>query len=175
MARGVLDPNENKQELRTMALLEKWNPSRDLERLRHEFDDMLERFGFEHGRLFKEWPSTALRPAIESYVDGDKLTVRVELPGVNPKDVDVKVASGLLTVKGSREEKHETQKRDFFHREFRYGSFERAIRLPEGMKAEDLKATYHDGVLELTAPMPKEALPKEVKVQIEGGEAKKPA
>jgi HSP20 family protein len=156
-----------------MALLEKWNPSRELERLRHEFDDVLERFGFERGGLFKEWQSTSLRPAIESYVDGDKFIVRVELPGVDPKDVDIKVAGGVLTVKGSREEKHETNKRDFYRREFRYGSFERAITLPEGMKAEDLKATFHDGVLELTGPMPKEALPKEVKVQIQSGEAKK--
>jgi HSP20 family molecular chaperone IbpA len=45
--------------------------------------------------------------------------------------------------------------------------------LPEGMKADDLKAAFHDGVLELTAPMPKEALPKEVKVQIQGAETKK--
>jgi HSP20 family protein len=156
-----------------MALLEKWNPSRELERLRHEFDDVLERFGFERGGLFKEWQSTSLRPAIESYVDGDTFIVRVELPGVDPKDVDIKVAGGVLTVKGSREEKHETNKRDFYRREFRYGSFERAITLPEGMKAEDLKATFHDGVLELTGPMPKEALPKEVKVQIQSGEAKK--
>ncbi len=156
-----------------MALLDKWNPSRELARLRHEFDDLFERFGFERHGPFKDWPSTSLRPAIESYVDGDKFTVRVELPGVDPKDVDVKVASGVLTVKGSREEKHETKKRDFFEREFRYGSFERAITLPEGMKAEDLKANYHDGVLELTAPMPTEALPKEVKVQIQSAEAKK--
>lgn len=156
-----------------MALLEKWNPSRELARLRHEFDDLLERFGFEHSRLFKEWQSTSLRPAIESYVDGDKFTVRVELPGVDVKDVDVKVASGVLTIKGSREEKHEIKKRDFFRRELRYGSFQRAISLPKGMKAEDLKATYHDGVLELIAPMPKEALPKEVKVQVQSGEAEK--
>ena len=155
-----------------MALLEKWSPSRELERLRHEFDDLLERFGFDRGP-FKEWQSTSLRPAIESYVDGDKLTVRVELPGIDPKDVDIKVAGGVLTVKGSREEKHETKKADFFQREFRYGSFERAITLPDGIKAEDLKATYHDGVLELTAPMPKEALPKAVKIQIQSGEAKK--
>jgi HSP20 family protein len=162
------------QEVSTMALLEKWNPSRDLERLRHEFDDLLERFGLERGGPFKVWQTTSLRPAIESYTDGDKFTVRVELPGVDPKDVDVKVAGGILAVKGSREEKHETKKRDFYCREFRYGSFERAITLPEGMKAEDLKASFHDGVLELTAPMPKDALPKEVKVQIQSGEAKKP-
>jgi HSP20 family protein len=162
------------EEASTMAWLEKWSPSREMERLRHEFDNVFERFGLEHSGLFKEWQATSLRPAIESYVDGDNFTIRVELPGVDPKDVDVKVISGVLTVKGTREEKHETKKRDFFRREFRYGSFERTFTLPEGMKAEDLKATYHNGVLELTAPMPKEALPKAVKLQIQNGEAKKP-
>lgn len=111
---------------------------------------------------------------LESYAYADKFTVRVELPGVDPKDVDIRITDGVLTVKGSREEKHETNKRDFYRREFSYGSFERSITLPKGMKAEDLKATLHDGVLKLTAPMPKEALPKEVKVQIESAEAKKP-
>jgi HSP20 family molecular chaperone IbpA len=52
--------------------------------MRSEFDDLLGRFGFDRAP-FKEWQSTSLRPAIESYVDGDKLTVRVELPGIDPK------------------------------------------------------------------------------------------
>jgi HSP20 family protein len=156
-----------------MSFLEKWNPSRELERFRHEFEDLFERFGFERGGLLKDSQSIPIRPPIESYVEGDKFTVRVELPGVDPKDVDIKVAGGILTVKGAHEQKTETKKRDFFLREIRYGSFERSIPLPEGMKAEDLKATYRDGVLELTATMPKEAVPKEVKVHIEGAEARK--
>jgi HSP20 family protein len=157
-----------------MALLEKWNPSTELDRLRHEFDHLLERFGVEYGGPLREVQTGAIRPAIESYVDDGKFTVRVELPGVDPENVEVSVAGGILTVKGKREEKHETRKRDFFRRELRYGSFERSITLPEGIKAEDLKATYHNGVLELTAPMPQEALPKAVKVQIQHGGAKKP-
>jgi HSP20 family protein len=66
----------------------------------------------------------------------------------------------MLTTKGSREDKRESKKADFFRREMRYGSFERSISLPEGVKAEDLKATYHDGVLELTAPMPRKPYPR---------------
>ena len=157
------------------TLLEKWHPSRELDRFRHEFDDLLDRFGFDQGGLFKEWQSKALRPAIESYVEGDKFTVRVELPGIDPKEVDIKVAEGILTVKGSHEQKNEVTKRDFYSHEIHYGSFERSMALPKGMKAEDLKAVYRDGVLELTAAMPKEAVSKEVKIQIEGTEARKPA
>jgi len=155
-----------------MALLERWNPSRDLERFRHEVDDLLEKFGLERGAFPKDWESFALRPAIESYVDGDKFIVRMELPGIDPKKIDINVASGILTVKGSRELKAETKKQDFFRREIRYGSFERSLSLPEGMKAEDLKASYRDGILELTATMPKEAVPRQVKIEVEGHETK---
>jgi HSP20 family protein len=97
----------------------------------------------------------------------------MDLPGIDPKQVDVKVTGGILTVKGSREQKSETKRHDFLRREVRYGSFERSLSLPEGMKAEDLKASYRDGILELTATMPKESVAKQVKIEIEGHEAKK--
>jgi HSP20 family protein len=159
-----------------MALLEKWKPSTQLERFRNEFDDLLERFGFDpewFGRLplsresFADWGAMPTRPAIETRVEEGKFIVRTDLPGIDPKDVDIKVTGDMLTIKGKREEKLETKKADYLRREIRYGSFERSIRLPGGIKAEDLKATYHGGVLELAAPMPKEAIPREVKIQIE--------
>lgn len=149
-----------------MAWLERWKPSRELDYFRREFDELFERFGFEH-KSFGDWEGAPSRPVIESYVEGDKFVVRTDLPGIDPKDVDIKVVGDMLTIKGKREEKSETKKTDYYRREVRYGSFERAITLPEGIKAEHLKATYHDGVLELTAPMPQEAAPKEVKIQVE--------
>jgi HSP20 family protein len=149
-----------------MGFFEKWSPSTDLERLRHEFDDLLERFGSGLGGL-KAWPAASNRPAIESSVDGDKFVVRVDLPGVDPKNIDVQVVNGILTVTGTREEKRESDKASLFRREIRYGSFERSISLPEGIKAENLTAVHHDGVLELTAPMPKESAAKAVKIQVE--------
>ncbi|MGO9265487.1 MAG: Hsp20/alpha crystallin family protein [Candidatus Binataceae bacterium] len=136
---------------------------------------MIERFGFDRdwfsrflGReLFADWQTVPGRPAIETRVEEGKFIVHADLPGIDPKDVDIKVVGDVLAIKGSREEKKETKKADYLRREIRYGAFERSVGLPEGIKPEDLKATYHDGVLELTAPMPKEAIPKEVKIQIE--------
>ena len=160
-----------------MGFLERWTPSKDLDRFRHEFDDLLERFSFDRDWFapfrdrFGEREPVAARPAIESFVENGNFIVRTDLPGIDPKNVDIKVVGDVLTIKGSREEKSETKKADFFRREIRYGSFERSISLPEGIKAEDLKATYRDGVLELIAPMPREATPKEVKIQVEGPKA----
>ena len=169
-----------------MGLLERWRPSRELERFRSEFDDLLDRFGFDRDWLSRDWFSRLplsreffadwqlpARPAIETQVDDGKFMVHADLPGIDPKDVDIKVIGNVLTIKGSREQKQETKKADYYRREIRYGAFERSIPLPEGIKAEDLKATYRDGVLELAAPMPKEATPKEVKIQVEGQTAEK--
>jgi len=158
-----------------MTLVQRWKPSRELDCLRSAFDDMLERFGLERDRLsglpferefFGEREPRALRPAIESFVQDGKSVMRADSAGIDPKDAEIKVLAGVLTIKGRREDKRESKKSDFFRREIRYGSFERSISLPEGIKAEDLKATYRDRVFKLTAQMPKEAAPKQVKIQI---------
>jgi HSP20 family protein len=157
-----------------MGLLEKWKPSRELERFRNEFDDLVERFGFDRD-WFDRFPlsrdffsDSPARPMIETRIEDGKFIVRADLPGIDPKDVDIKVVGDVLTIKGSREAKHETKNADYMRREIRYGSFERSIGLPEGIKADDLKAIYRNGVLELAAPMPQDAAPKEVKIQVEG-------
>ena len=137
-------------------------------------DDLLEHSGFEHHRL-KNWESTPLRPALESFVNGDQFTIRVDLPGINPESIDIRVVGGFLTIKGSREEGQESRHAQYYRRETRYGVFERTVQLPEGVKAEDLKATHKNGVLELTATLPKEGASKQVRVQVQKQEDAKPA
>jgi HSP20 family protein len=154
-----------------MASLTEWNPFKDIERLRTEFDRVLDRF---RGPVeLEEFEDKLVRPRIESFVEDGKLTVRADMPGIDPKEIDVKVTGNTLNVKGKREEKKETKKRDFLRREVHYGSYEYSTTLPDGIKAEDIKAAYKDGVLELVAPLPKELAPKEVKVQVESAEPKK--
>jgi HSP20 family protein len=89
------------------------------------------------------------RPAEEG-----RLMVRVERPGIDPKDITVNVVDDMLTIRASREEEHETKKRDFLHREFRYGAIERLMTLPQSVKAEDIKASFSNGLVQLTIPMP---------------------
>ena len=142
-----------------------------MEEFRHSVDEML-----EHLRGKIGYPlgggSAALKPPIESFVEEGKLTVRVELPGIDPKDIAVNVMGDMLTIRASRQQEQETKKRDFLHREFRYGAVERLMTLPEGVGAEDIKASFSNGLLQLTIPMPAETAPKEVKVHVEHAESK---
>lgn len=155
-----------------MSYLTEWSPFRDLERIRADFDGLMERF-WRKSPWPAEFEEAVLSPRIESFVEEGKLTIRADLPGIDPKNIEVNVSGNELNVRGKRQEEHETKKRNFLKREVRYGSYEYSTELPKGLKAEDLKASYKDGVLELTATLPKELAPKEVKVHIEGAEPKK--
>ena len=81
---------------------------------------------------------------IETHVEPDSYTVRAQLPGVDPnKDVEVTVADGTLSIRAERAD----QQQEHGHSEFRYGSFHRTLRLPEGAEPEKVTATYHSGIL----------------------------
>ena len=141
----------------------------DWERFRNEFDDLLARFGrglstancSAQANLPLRGPPSrrAWKKANSSFAPTFPASIRTISRSRWWRCPDVQ---------RPREEKRESEKVDYIRREIRYGAFERSIRLPEGIKAEDLKATYRDGILELSAPMPKEAAPKEVKIQVQG-------
>lgn len=101
---------------------------------------------------------------VEEYVEGDTCVIRAELPGIDPsKDVELSVSDGILHLKAHREERSEEERPGGYRSEFRYGSLERHIRLPEGSSEEDVKATYTDGILEVRVPAPKAEETKPVK------------
>jgi HSP20 family protein len=154
-----------------MAFSRSWAPLRDMEEFRHSVDEMLEHLRGKIGYPFGSG-SAALKPPIESFVEEGRLTVRVELPGIDPKDITVNVVGDMLTIRASRQEEHETKKRDFLDREFRYGAIERLMTLPQGVKAEDIKASFSNGLLQLIISIPEETAPKEVKVYVEHAQSK---
>lgn len=101
---------------------------------------------------------------VEEYVDGKTLVVRAEMPGVDPdKNIEVTMDDGFLRIRAERQEKEEHKDKGRYRSEFRYGSFRRDIPLPDGIKEEDIKASYTNGVLEVRAPLPDEAQPTEPK------------
>ncbi|HLT17710.1 MAG TPA: Hsp20/alpha crystallin family protein [Acidimicrobiales bacterium] len=132
--------------------------------------DVFERFD----RLFDEWTRTLpfrwpawsapdWRDAevirVDEYAKDRELVIRAELPGIDPdEDVEVTVADGTLHITAERtEEKREEEKGNWIRREIRRGSFSRSLALPEGVSEDDISASYRDGILEITVPMPEKA------------------
>ena len=102
----------------------------------------------------------------ELHDDGD-LVVRAELPDIDPDNyVVITTEGGVARIHAHRQENSETKDKDGYRSEFRYGEFDREIALPPGTKAEDVKASYKDGVLEVRIPCPPEEPPAATKVPI---------
>lgn len=115
----------------------------------------------------RPWTMTNFRPAVEAFVDKDakRYFLRVVLPGVDPKDVQIHVQGNLLNIIGERKFARTLKEAELFEKEIAYGKFERTLTLPEGVNGEKLVAEYVNGVLELTAPVSAEALPKKIEIR----------
>ena len=147
--------------------------------MQHEMDRLFDRF---LGRGVTAEGAGLWMPSVESYTRDNNLVFKAELPGIDPKDLDVSVTDRELVIKGERKAEKDTKEENYLYREINYGSFERRFVLPEGVKTEDLKAKFTNGILEITVPAP--AIGKARKVEIEaakeetkriGTEAKKAA
>lgn len=128
--------------------LTQWEPFAELGELRTRFD-----------RLFRDLTDgreQAWLPAIDVIRDDGNLVVRADIPGIKPDEVKIEVEDDILTVSGSHEETSEEQDKQYVRRERRYGSFCRSMALPAGVDAKQIKAQTHDGVVEVTIPLPKE-------------------
>lgn len=147
------------------------NLFQDLFDFRRDFDQMFNRFltgspgQSDQGRHESRMLSFA--PAIESYVDreGKKFVVRAALPDMDPKEVNIQVQGNELCISGERRITDERKDADFVQSEMMYGYFERDIPLPEGIDANNMKAEYQNGILEITAPVSAAALPKRIEVK----------
>ena len=146
-----------------MRELQPWRPFSDLERWARRFDSRFPRF-FED---FEE-EAAELKLPIESYVKDGNVVVRADVPGLDPKDIEVSVLGNVLTIKGERKDQQEVKKENYFRREVSYGAFERHMTLPEGAQTDKVKATFKNGIVEVTMPMAaKEAAAK--KIPLEAG------
>ena len=129
------------------------------ERMKNLFDDF-DRFGerwlmpWERERPL--WRTEEWGPAIESHIENGNLIVKADLPGIDPKEVSISVTGNQLTIEGECKQEKKEEKKDYFYQELTYGKFSRTTTLPEGVDADKVKASYKDGVLQITMPAPKE-------------------
>jgi HSP20 family protein len=147
-----------------------WDPFDEMRTMQRDMDRLFDRLlGTERAgevRRLGLW-----LPSIESYTKEGKLFIKAELPGVDPKDLDVTIDDRELVIKGERKAEKDEKEKDYTYREISYGSFERRFLIPEGVKTEDLKAAFANGILEVSVPIPE--VPKAKKIEIKTEEPKK--
>ena len=151
-----------------MAIV-RWEPFRDLvslqERMNRLFEDSFRGTGRAAGD--EDWAlGGSWAPAVDIFEQGGDIVLKAELPGVDAKDVDIRVENNILTLRGERKLDNEV-KRESYHRvERSYGSFSRSFTLPTVVDTDKIKADYRDGVLRVTLPKREEAKPKQITISV---------
>ncbi len=144
-----------------MTMLMKFDPWREMTRAQEEMGRLLEdRF------VFRASESLGWTPATDIYEDEEGLTLKFELAGVDPKDVDIRFENGVLTIKGERKLEKEEQKENYHRVELSYGAFNRTFSLPPTVNADKIEAESKLGVLVIHLPKKAEAKPKSIQVKV---------
>lgn len=147
-----------------MAIV-RWEPFRDLvttqDRSNRLFNDAFSNIFGGENLTSRTWA-----PPVDIYETDHDLVLKAELPGIDPKDLDIRVENGTLYLKGERKQASETNEGNYHRVERSYGSFVRTFPLPSSISTENVKADYKDGVLTLTMAKREEAKPKTIKVNV---------
>jgi HSP20 family protein len=158
--------------------IERRNAERDpftvLRQMTTDFDRFFEGAAWPwfQGPAFRARPRAEVAtwvPGIDVFQRDNRLVTRVDLPGMKKEEVKVEVTNGYLVVSGERKNEAEEKTENFYRCEREYGHFYRAVPLPEGVKYEDVKATFANGLLEVSVPLPAKAEPVARKVEVEEG------
>jgi HSP20 family protein len=154
-----------------MATRTRWDPFQDLRDAQDEMaqmtqmSQMLARALGLQGQQQGSGTATAWAPALDISERKDAYLVTVELPGVEADDLDITLEDGLLTIQGERHFAHDSSEQQFHRVERRYGAFRRAITLPAQVQAEQIQASFDNGVLQIVVPKMEEAKPKRIQVR----------
>ena len=155
--------------------LKPWRPfenlRREIDRLFDDFDGgvwraPLARSMFDIQPFWQRQASFAALPAVDVAETDKAYEITAELPGLDEKNVEVKVAGGVLTIKGEKQEEKEEKKKDYYLSERSYGSFQRSFQVPDGVDADKIEANFKNGVLTVTLPKSAEAQKAEKKIEV---------
>lgn len=152
-----------------MAIV-RWDPFGEALRLQRDMDRVFARLGAPERTGAGAGESVAWMPRIDVKRTGDDIVVRAELPGIKPEDVDIELTDNVLTIRGERKLEEEKENEGWLVRESTYGSFERALSIPEGVDPASITASYTDGMLEVHVPKALEAVkPRTTKIEVAKG------
>lgn len=144
----------------------RWDPFQDLitlqDRMNQIFEQTLARSrGEREGGVASAWS-----PPVDIYETADSLMLKAELPGLSKEDIDIQVRDNRLTLKGERRHEKEVKEENYLRVERAYGAFQRVFSLPTDIQPDKIRATFKDGVLEVSIPKAEAAKPKHIKVEV---------
>jgi HSP20 family protein len=147
-----------------MTVLTRWEPFREFSTLQ---DRMNRLFRETHTEGADQSLTTSnFAPAVDVYEDEHDVVLKIEVPGIDEKDIDVRIENNTLTVHGERKIDKEEKEENYRRVERHYGSFTRTFNLPTTVDTEHVSATYNKGVLNISLPKKAEAKPKQIKINV---------
>ena len=147
-----------------MTVLTRWDPFREFTTLQGRMNRLFHE-SFNEGRDESLTTST-FAPAVDVYEDEHNVTLKFEVPGIEEKDIDVRIENNTLTVHGERKFEKEEKEENYRRIERQYGSFTRSFTLPNTVDHENVSANYDKGVLKIKLAKKAEAKPKQIKVSV---------
>ena len=148
-----------------------WKPAQSLSPFRWAFEDWFDDFFDMEGMPPRVHSGASYLPSMESYVKDNNMHLRAEIPGVDPKDVDISLKDGHLCVTGERKRANSGEGACYCFDEMSYGKFTRCFSVPRDAEAEKIRAKYEHGMLDITVPL--SASVGERKIPIEGAQGSK--
>ncbi|HEX8813915.1 MAG TPA: Hsp20/alpha crystallin family protein [Terriglobales bacterium] len=146
-----------------MTLITRWEPFREFATLQDRLNRL---FQDSYGQSSRELTTTGFAPKADVYEDEHSLTLKLEVPGVDEKDIDVRIENNTLTVHGERKFENEEKEENYLRVERNYGSFTRSFTLPNTVDTADVTANYDKGVLKIKLVKKAEAKPKQIKISV---------
>jgi HSP20 family protein len=146
-----------------MTVLTRWEPFREFSTLQDRINRV---FRESYNGSHDDSLTSTFAPAVDVYEDEHQVALKIDVPGIDEKDIDVRVENNTLTVHGERKIEKEEKEENYRRVERQYGSFTRTFNLPQTVDTESVSASYDKGVLKIVLPKKAEAKPKQIKIGV---------
>jgi HSP20 family protein len=147
------------------SMITRWDPFRELAQLQDRVNRLFQETGAGHDEGII---TGSFVPPVDIYETEHNIVLKVEVPGVEQKDLDIRIENNTITIRGERKFEKEVKEENFHRVERRYGSFQRSFSLPNTVNTESVTADYENGLLKVTLAKRAEAKPKQIKVNAGG-------
>ncbi|MGZ4787702.1 MAG: Hsp20/alpha crystallin family protein [Terriglobales bacterium] len=146
------------------SFITRFDPFRDLAQLQDRVNRLFQESAASSGE--EAFTSGSFVPPVDIYENEQSIVLKLEVPGIDQKDLDIRIENNTITIRGERKFEKETKEENYHRVERRYGSFQRSFGLPQTVNTENVTADYENGILKVTLAKRAEAKPKQIKVNV---------